>query len=78
MKSFCSSRKPMVVMSIYDIFELSCQEQNMSFEAGTKSVGNIPLRKELGEGGIAIVYKVVTSASKISRALKVLKISHPN
>ena len=49
----------------------------MSFEAGREIGGKYTIEKELGEGGIAIVYKVSHKRLKISRALKVLKISHP-
>ena len=49
----------------------------MSFKAGRDIAGKYIVEKEIGEGGIAVVYKVSHNRLKIPRALKVLKISHP-
>ena len=48
----------------------------MDYESGHK-VDKYEVEKKLGEGGMAVVYKVRHETLKTPFALKILKVSHP-
>jgi serine/threonine protein kinase len=48
----------------------------MSYQTG-KKIDKYIIEEELGEGGIAVVYKVTHEKLQVPYALKILKVSHP-